>query len=86
MCDNRENVFTQLARMINDFTKHKISKYDMYDGVVGLIEISDSFERVERFKYLKKIEELEERNAAPNEYIEELPYSNYNEGLKMLDE
>ncbi len=85
MCDSRENVFTQLAKMINDFTKHKITKYDMYEGIIRLIEMADSFERVERIKYLKKIEELQERHASPDEYFD-LPYSNYNAGLTMLDE
>jgi len=84
MGDCRENVFTQIARDINLFTEHKLTKINLYENIVSYIEMADKSERNERRSYKIIIDDLKNKNASPHEYFN-LPYSNYKEGLKMLE-
>jgi len=84
MGDCRENVFTQIARDINFFTEHKLTKVELYERIISYIEIADKSERNERRTYKINIDNLNKINATPLENIS-LPYSNYKAGLEMLE-
>jgi hypothetical protein len=85
MGDNRENVFTQIARDINLFTEHKLTKVDLYENIISYLEMADESERSERSSYKITIDNLHKKNASPHEYFN-LPYSNYDVGLKMIND
>lgn len=81
MCDNRENIFTQLARDINDFSSHNINKVELYERVISYIEIADDEERTERNRHKENVDEYYKNNIYP---LDDTPYSNYEFGLNIL--
>lgn len=81
----RENIFTQLARDINLFWDHHLTKVDLYEKIINYIEMADKNERKERENYKKKMKEYPEQATVPIP-TRPIPYSNYEEGKKMLIE
>jgi len=82
--DNRENVFTQFARDINLFCEHKLTKVDLYESFVYYLEIASEEEKNEKEKYENDLSKYDNHNIVELTKLDP-PYSNYNEGLKMLE-
>ena len=51
MCDMRENVWTQMARVLNKLCAHQISKRNAYLEISGLFETCTPEEIEEMVKY-----------------------------------
>ena len=82
MCENREGVYTQLARAINRFAQHKLTKVDLYKKISALIEMADENEKNDRLRY----QEFLEKSDGIVVIEKDIPYSNWNDGLNMVDD
>lgn len=80
MCEMREGVYTQLARSINKFSEHKLNKVELYNECVGLIEMADEIEKADRLQIEKFLDEHKELMST-----RDIPYSNWKDGLNMLE-
>lgn len=79
----RENVFTQFARDIVDFSEHRITRKELYNLFVGYIEMCDETEKKERLEWLKKMEIF---GKEPISSSNKKPYSNYDRGIHLINE
>ncbi len=78
--ENRESVYTQLARAINRFSEHKLNKIELYNECVGLIEMADETEKTDRLRIKKFWDEHKEIVCK-----KDVPYSNWKDGLNMVE-